>query len=713
MATTKVSSLAALTSPDGAEELLINDGGTSKKITITNATASKLPLAGGTMTGNISHASHFTLDVGGNITLDADNGFLKFADGGTDIAQFAKGSNSNLEIKSLVSDADIVFQGNDGGSAITAMTIDMSAGGNVGIGDTTPESKLKVYSNALTSLKLDMDGVGVPVAQIYSRSGVFDSDILQIYSDRTSSSAFNFLKVKGDVDGTEFTPFIIRGDGNVGIGVTPETWTDNVALQIGGTGALGCPSSTSAGQWLEISQNHYYNSGAKRISQDEASSYLQTAGKHIFRVVDSGNADAAISWTTAMTINNNGTVTIDQDTDNGALIIDSEASSQWSATINAKYGINCQQDISGGRAAYFYRNISEAGSNSLVQIVDDHTSNTQPALGIQQDGAGYGLHIDQNGNQKAIYIDTESTTENGMTFDASALTTGSIVNFYSNSASTSTRNLIEIKNDNAAATGTTALYVKQDSTGAAAVFDGGNVGIGVTPESWFANQTALQIGGTGATLSSDIGAAYYSNNAYRDAAGDWKRIGSGYATRNMLYNGGHYFAVTGTSTADSEISWTTAVTIDNASDLWVNAGNVVIGTAGKGIDFSAQTATSATGAASTSEVLDHYEEGTWTPTWTGATVTSGSATYTRIGRVVYASAIFNATGAGTSGDCGGLPYASSIDGADGGGSGYHSQDTVVWNALKISTSSFRFYTGSTQKQLTGSNSTRVFLTYHV
>ena len=36
MATTKVSQLAAKTSPSGSEELLINDGGTSKKITIAN-----------------------------------------------------------------------------------------------------------------------------------------------------------------------------------------------------------------------------------------------------------------------------------------------------------------------------------------------------------------------------------------------------------------------------------------------------------------------------------------------------------------------------------------------------------------------------------------------------------------------------------------------------------------------------------------------------
>ena len=39
MAQTKVSDLAALTTTDGAEELLVNDGGTSKKVTIANLLA--------------------------------------------------------------------------------------------------------------------------------------------------------------------------------------------------------------------------------------------------------------------------------------------------------------------------------------------------------------------------------------------------------------------------------------------------------------------------------------------------------------------------------------------------------------------------------------------------------------------------------------------------------------------------------------------------
>jgi len=60
MATTKVSALSALTTPDGAEELLINDGGTSKKITITNV--SKLNLKGGDLTS----ASPLVIDTDGN-----------------------------------------------------------------------------------------------------------------------------------------------------------------------------------------------------------------------------------------------------------------------------------------------------------------------------------------------------------------------------------------------------------------------------------------------------------------------------------------------------------------------------------------------------------------------------------------------------------------------------------------------------------------------
>jgi hypothetical protein len=68
-------------------------------------------------------------------------------------------------------------------------------------------------------------------------------------------------------------------------------------------------------------------------------------------------------------------------------------------------------------------------------------------------------------------------------------------------------------------------------------------------------------------------------------------------------------------------------------DQTLSTGNVVIGTSGKGIDFSAVVH-----SGSTSKLLSDYEEGTFTPTITASsgTITTKSATgsYTKIGRQV-------------------------------------------------------------------------------
>ena len=78
---------------------------------------------------------------------------------------------------------------------------------------------------------------------------------------------------------------------------------------------------------------------------------------------------------------------------------------------------------------------------------------------------------------------------------------------------------------------------------------------------------------------------------------------------------------------------------DASENFTIKTGNLVIGTAGKGIDFSNQVVSSATNATTTSELLDHYEEGTWTPVVTGTgadavTVDANNCVYTKVGRVV-------------------------------------------------------------------------------
>ena len=80
---------------------------------------------------------------------------------------------------------------------------------------------------------------------------------------------------------------------------------------------------------------------------------------------------------------------------------------------------------------------------------------------------------------------------------------------------------------------------------------------------------------------------------------------------------------------------------ETSGDVSIANGNVVMATSGKGIDFSATTGTG------TSELLNDYEEGTWSPTPAGGSnltsQVSVSARYTKVGRLVTLSGYLTAT----------------------------------------------------------------------
>ena len=70
-----------------------------------------------------------TIDCADDIVLDADGGTIVFKDAGTEIGFFALDNSGFFDMLSSVSDADIRIRGNDGGSTITALTLDMSDAG--------------------------------------------------------------------------------------------------------------------------------------------------------------------------------------------------------------------------------------------------------------------------------------------------------------------------------------------------------------------------------------------------------------------------------------------------------------------------------------------------------------------------------------------------------------------------------------------------------
>lgn len=106
----------------------------------------------------------------------------------------------------------------------------------------------------------------------------------------------------------------------------------------------------------------------------------------------------------------------------------------------------------------------------------------------------------------------------------------------------------------------------------------------------------------------------------------------------------------------------------SATSVTASTGNFVVGTSGQGIDFSATPGTG------TSELLNDYEEGTWTPlmsangsgtdNWTSTTATGK---YTKVGRLVTVTCIYTYTAkqssTGSYGFMTGLPFVSGT--ADG------------------------------------------------
>ena len=88
----------------------------------------------------------------------------------------------------------------------------------------------------------------------------------------------------------------------------------------------------------------------------------------------------------------------------------------------------------------------------------------------------------------------------------------------------------------------------------------------------------------------------------------------------------------GTATAP-----TTRMTIKSGGDIIVNTGNLVQGTANKGFNFTANTPASG----NTSQLLNEYQEGTWTPSFVNGTFgySFRSGFYTKVGRLVTISGL--------------------------------------------------------------------------
>ena len=132
---------------------------------------------GGTNSYIVNDTGDLIIDSAGDIQLDADGGDVILKDNGTQFGGLAN-TSSDFVISSSVQDKDLVFKGNDGGSSVTALTLDMSAAGAAtfnnditAFSDERLKSDIRTIDNAL-NLVGDMRGV------YFNRDGVAGTGVI-------------------------------------------------------------------------------------------------------------------------------------------------------------------------------------------------------------------------------------------------------------------------------------------------------------------------------------------------------------------------------------------------------------------------------------------------------------------------------------------------------------------------------------------------------
>ena len=191
------------------------------------------------------------------------------------------------------------------------------------------------------------------------------------------------------------------------------------------------------------------------------------------------------------------------------------------------------------------------------------------------------------------------------------------------------------------------------TSGSALVFDGTNLGVGVTPSAWGSGSNAVQnTAGSIWRYGTDyiyLGQNYYfngTNRIYSTTAA---------ATEYRQGLGSHIFYTAPSGTAGNTISFTDRLTITSTGAViaglisasttgqvgtTLGVGGATPSASGSGITFPATQS-----ASSDANTLDDYEEGTWTPVYTPnagsfttATYQSQIGFYQKIGNTVHIQA---------------------------------------------------------------------------
>ena len=218
-----------------------------------------------------------TVDVPGSIILDADNNAeVSFQDAGTEIGKIFN-SSSDFAFEAGVQDKDMLFRGNDGGSGITALLLDMSDAGaaifnnSIRVGQSSAANLLVANNGDVVELKAGKDGT---------------DDVDLAFQTQASGGSLS-------------ERFIIKADGKLGIGTsTPDTdgysFAEDLVIMAGASAddGVGITLNSSSRRYGVIAFGDSANDNEGELWYDHTlnSFNMRTANVQRFSLDSSGNA---------------------------------------------------------------------------------------------------------------------------------------------------------------------------------------------------------------------------------------------------------------------------------------------------------------------------------------------------------------------------------------------------------------------------------------
>ncbi len=135
-----------------------------------------------------------TIDSGGDLIVDVDNADLILKDDGTEFGRLSR-VTADFVIKSSAQDQDLIFKGNDGGNTVTALTLDMSEGGEAIFG-------AGITANSLTTNTITSNGSNAELSLQASGTGDVVISALRVNGTTLDSADSTKITVAEDVDVT-------------------------------------------------------------------------------------------------------------------------------------------------------------------------------------------------------------------------------------------------------------------------------------------------------------------------------------------------------------------------------------------------------------------------------------------------------------------------------------------------------------------------------